>query len=85
MMPSEPACSTGVRPSWGRRGSPARRAARRETPPDPAPRSRGLTNSSIPKLSSASPVPNNPTASPGGRNHHHSRCTCWAACALCAQ
>src|ERR1700729_951190 len=76
--------STGVRPSTGRPGSPARRARRPAMPPEP-PRSRGLTNSSIPKLSSASPVPNSPTASPGGTNHHHSRCTCWAAWAPCAQ
>ena len=62
--------TTGVRPSSKRRGSPC--------PPDfldwrrvrPAARSRGLMNSSMPKLSSASEVPRKATASPGGMYHH---------------
>ena len=49
----------------------------------PALRSRGLTNSSMPKLISDSAVPRNAMARPAGTNHHQAP---WArACWLCAQ
>ena len=43
----------------------------------PADRSRGLMNSSMPKLSSARAVPSSATASPGGMYHHQYPLT-WA-------
>src|SRR5207248_11369231 len=47
---------------------PAFRAA---LPVKPAMRSRGLMNSSRPKLRRASPVPSAATQTPGGAHHHH--------------
>src|SRR2546423_2272945 len=61
------ALTTGVIPKTGLRLSPAFRA-RLESP---AVRSRGLMNSSIPKLRSARPVPSRATKRPGGAHHHH--------------
>ena len=51
-----------------RRLMPAFAAARRDSP---ALRSRGLMNSSMPKLRSARPVPSKATQMPGGAHHHH--------------
>ncbi len=49
----------------------------------PPVRSRGLTNSSMPKLISASAVPSSAMASPAGTNHHQAPCA--RACWPCAQ
>src|ERR1700687_3249583 len=60
--------TTGVMQSVGRRLMPAFRAALRDRP---AARRRGLMNSSMPKLSSARPVPSMAMKRPGGPHHHH--------------
>src|SRR5258708_19435361 len=60
--------ATGVTPTADPSLIPAFLAARAVSP---AVRSRGLMNSSIPKLSRASPVPSNATQIPGGAHHHH--------------
>src|SRR4029077_6898050 len=55
-------------PSVAREVMPAFRAALRVKP---AARSRGLMNSSMPKFSSARPVPRTAMRMPGGAHHHH--------------
>ena len=68
MTPTGRRCATGVKPSVERRLMPAFFAVRRERP---AARSRGLMNSSMPKLSNARPVPSRAMQIPGGAHHHH--------------
>ena len=58
---------TVVKPRRGRAGMPNLRATLRESPPM---RSRGLMNSSMPKLTSAKPVPTRAMQMPGGTHHH---------------
>lgn len=70
---------TGVNPT--RMGTLSPLGARRE--PAPAVRSRGLTNSSMPKLIRLSAVPRNAMARPAGTNHHQAPCA--RACWPCAQ
>src|SRR5690242_17203710 len=59
---------TGVSPSVVLTCAPALRAAFADRPEV---RSRGLMNSSMPKFTSARPVPRSATQIPGGAHHHH--------------
>src|SRR5205823_8521186 len=75
--------TTGVTPSLNWRGTGPTAYLFTRLRVRPAARSRGLMNSSMPKLSSASAVPRKATARPGGSHHHQYPLT--SALALCAQ